>query len=291
MSDTPAAPPSYEQAVAMLTGPDAPFEIETVEIEGRPIRMWKNRERSMREKVANAALRGDAEFLVQGDRRVSYGEFAERVWGTAHVLAKDFGFAKGDRLAVLSYNCPEWLIALFGAVSGGGVGVGLNGWWTSEEIEYGLRDSGSKVLIVDERLYPRAEPVIEKVESLETVIYIGEHAPKGTVPIEDVIVPHDTPPDVPIDEGDPFVILYTSGTTGRPKGCITTHRGTIAQVTGIIFAQVVGAVTGSMQSRAQEGEDTGEKPALVNLMSSPLFHVGGLHSGFCAGLTAGAKLV
>ena len=291
MSETPTANPTYAEAVAQLTGPGSPFEIETTEVAGLPMRNWKHRERSMREKVANAGLRGDEEFMVQGDRRISYGEFARRVWGTAHVLAKDYGFEKGDRLAVLSYNCPEWLIALFGAVSGGGVGVGLNGWWTTEEIEYGLRDSGSKVLIVDERLYPRAEPVIEKIDTLETVIYIGESAPKGTVPVEDVIIPHETPPDVPIDEDDPFVILYTSGTTGRPKGCITTHRGTIAQVTGIIFAQVAGAMTGTMQSRAQAGEATGEKPALVNLMSSPLFHVGGLHSGFCAGMTAGAKLV
>ncbi len=288
MSD---APPTYAQAVAQLTGPGGPFEIASSDVGGRAMRNWKNRERSMREKVANAAQRGDAEFMIQGDRRISYGEFGRRVWGTADVLTKQFGFAKGDRLAVLSYNCPEWLIALFGAVSAGGVGVGLNGWWTAEEIEYGLRDSGSKVLIVDERLYPRAQPVLEKIETLEAVIYIGASAPKGTVPVEDVIVEHPTPPDVPIDEDDPFVILYTSGTTGRPKGCITTHRGTIAQVTGILFAQVAGALTGATQSRAQQGEATGKKPALVNLMSSPLFHVGGLHSGFCAGMTAGARLV
>jgi long-chain acyl-CoA synthetase len=282
-------PPTYLEAVAMLTGAGGPFEIETAEVDGRPMRLWKNRERSMREKVANAGLRGDADFLVQGDRRISYGEFAQRVWGTAKVLTSDYGFAKGDRLAVLSYNCPEWLIALFGAVSAGGVGVGLNGWWTTEEIEYGLRDSGSKILIVDERLYPRAEPVIEKIDTLETVLYIGDHAPKGTVPVEDVIVPHDTPPDTPIAEDDAFVILYTSGTTGRPKGCITTHRGTIAQVTGILFSTVVGALTGASAARPEE--QRADKSTLVNLMSSPLFHVGGLHSSFCAGMTAGAKLV
>jgi len=292
MSDPNApAPPSYAEAVAQLTGAGAPFEIETVEVDGRPMKLWKNRERSMREKIESAGLRGDDEFLIQGDRRISYGEFARRVWGTAHVLATDHGFEKGDRLAVLSYNCPEWLIALFGAVSAGGVGVGLNGWWTTEEIEYGLRDSGSKVLIVDERLYPRVEPVLEKIDSLQTVLFIGDHPPKGAVPIEDVIVEHDTAPTTPIAEDDPFVLLYTSGTTGRPKGCITTHRGTIAQVTGIVFAQVAAAVTGAMQSRADEGEATGKKPALVNLMSSPLFHVGGLHSGFCSGMTVGAKMV
>ena len=99
-------------------------------------------------------------------------------------------------------------------------------------------------------------------------------------------MPSSTLPSVPIDEDDPFVILYTSGTTGRSKGCITTHRGTIAQVTGIVFASLAGALAGGRDARSPAGGGQ-----LASLLTSPLFHVGGLHSGVCTALTAGAKLV
>jgi long-chain acyl-CoA synthetase len=275
---------SYEQVVEQLTGPGAPFELVTETVDGRPQRNFKNRERSLREKIANAAVRGDAECMLHGDRRVSYAEFARLVWGAAAALRERHGFAPGDRLAVLSYNCPEWIVALFGATSLGGIGVGLNGWWSAEELDYGLRDSGSKLLVVDERLWPRVEPVARQVPTLESVVYIGEHPPPGTVPIAELLEPSDAVPSEPIDEDDPWVILYTSGTTGRSKGCITTHRGTIAQVLGILFHRVAtGVLDGTLQ--APTGSQT------VSLLSSPLFHVGGLHSNVCALLTAGAKMV
>ena len=136
-------PLSYAQAVANLTAPGAPFELIHETIRGLPMRTFKNREKSMREKIANAGLRGETEFLVQGDQRISYGEFARRVWGTAAALRDEQGLRRGDRLAILSYNSPDWLIALFAATSVGGVALGLNGWWSTEEIEYGLRDGST----------------------------------------------------------------------------------------------------------------------------------------------------
>jgi len=285
----PPSTPSYAQILSALTAPGAPFEISVENVGGRPMRNWKNRERSLRDKVAAAGLRGDAPFLVQGERRVSYGEFARGVWGTAARLERDHGFRRGDRLAVLAYNSPDWLIALFGAVSLGGVGVGLNGWWTTDEIAYGLDDSGSRALVVDARLFPRVEPLLRagRAGRLDRVFYVGEprEAPSGTIPIGELLEPSDAAPEGPIEEDDPFVILYTSGTTGRPKGCITTHRGTIAQVTGIICSALVGAVAGGARPLATDGG----QPA--NLLTSPLFHVGGLHSNFCTGLTVGAKMV
>jgi len=278
---------TFDAVVAQLTGPGAPFEVVVEDVGGRPMRNWKNRERSLREKVAHAGLRGDAVCMVQGARRISYRDFARLSFGAAHRLADAHGLRRGDRLAVLAYNGPDWLIALFGAVSAGGIGVGLNGWWSTEEIEYGLRDSGSRFLVVDERLWPRVEPLAGKLDALETVFYIGASPPPGTRPIADLLVPSDAIPTVPIEEDDPFVLLYTSGTTGRSKGCITTHRGTIAQVIGIVFSTVANAMTSGAPVLAS-GPDGGQ-PA--NLLTSPLFHVGGLHSSVCTAITAGAKLV
>jgi long-chain acyl-CoA synthetase len=275
----------YDEVARNLTARGAPFEVITETVRGRAMKTFKNRERSLREKVAAAAARGDVDFLVQGERRYSYGDFGRRVWGAARALASDHGLAKGDRVAILAYNSPDWIIALFGATSAGGIAVGLNSWWAAEELEYGLIDSGSRFLVVDERLFPRVEPLLGRIAGLETVFYIGERAPSGTVPIAELLEPHDAPPTIAIDEDDPFVILYTSGTTGRSKGCITTHRGTIAQVTGILFANLVNAAV----SGASLLPPSGAQPA--SLLTSPLFHVGGLHSIVCTQMTIGAKLV
>jgi len=276
---------SYEEAVENLTAPGAPFELVTETVRGLPMRIFKNREKSMREKVVSAGLRGETEFLVQGERRISYGGFARQVWGTAAALRDEHGLRHGDRVSILSYNSPDWLIALFAATSLGGIGVGLNGWWTTEEIDYGLRDSGSRFLVVDDRLFPRVAPLLGKLPDLERVFYIGSHPPAGVTPIAEILRSAEQVPAEPIGEDDPFVILYTSGTTGRSKGCITTHRGTITQVLGIVFANVVGLLTGGGTPLPSDGRQA------TGLLTSPLFHVGGLHSTFCTSMTAGAKVV
>lgn len=276
---------SYEEVLAKLTGPGAPFEIEEQELAGQTMRCFKNRERSMREKIANAAAHGENPALVQGDRRISYAEFARLVWGFGNTLKADHDFQAGDRLAILAYNCPEWPIAAFGATSIGGVGVALNGWWQTEELEYALQDSGARYLVVDERLYPRVVSLLAGLPQLETVFYIGKNAPEGTVAVDELLVPTDEVPTDPIAETDPFMILYTSGTTGRSKGCITTHTGTIQQVSEILFATVAAA-----QLKDAPVQPRSEVPPSA-LVSSPLFHVGGFHSGMCTQLTVGSKIV
>jgi len=277
-------PPTYEEVLTQLTGEGGPFELVTEIVRGLPMRNFKHRERSVREKIAHSAARGDACFLVYGDRRITYAQHARLVWGTAHNLEKTFAAKRGDRVAVLAYNSPEWLISVFGATSIGAIGVPLNGWWQTEELAYGLLDSGSRFLVVDERLYPRVEPVLRSAPALETVFYVGASAPAGTVPIEELIAEHDEVPTNAIDEDDPFVILYTSGTTGRAKGCITTHRGTIEQVLGIIYAGVSASMMGG-------GSIVPEGDQVASLVTSPLFHVGGFHSGVCTSITAGVKIV
>jgi long-chain acyl-CoA synthetase len=278
--------PTYEEVVRQLAGEGGPFELVVESVRGLPMRNFKYRERSMREKIANSAARGDAVCMVHGERRITYAEHARLVWGTACNLKKKFGARAGDRLAVLAHNSPEWLISVFGVTSMGGVAVGLNGWWQTEELAYGLSDSGSRYLVVDERLYPRVESALAaaRAGALETVFYVGERPPAGTVPVGELVEEHDHVPDAPIDEDDPFIILYTSGTTGRSKGCITTHRGTITQVLGVMFGSVASSMMGGGSV-----VPTAEAPA--SLLTSPLFHVGGLHSGVCTALTAGVKLV
>jgi len=275
---------THDEILAQLTGPGGPFELVIDRVRGLPMKNFATRQRSLREKVDAAGNYGDLEFLIQGSRRITYSEFRRLVWGTARRL-KALGFQRGDRLAILAYNNLDWVIALFGATSLGGIVVGLNGWWVEDEIAYGLTDSGSRFLLVDDRLFPRVRNLIEHVPALERIFYIGTRIPAGTQPIADLIAAHDEAPTDPLDEDDPFVILYTSGTTGRPKGCITTHRGTITQVQGIIVHGMIGALLGGASPLPSDGSQA------TGLITSPLFHVAGLHTGLCTAMTAGAKIV
>ena len=275
---------TYEQILQQMTGPGGPFEIVIETVGGRPMKNFANRERSIRDKLVAAAARHGIPAIVYGEQRYTYPEFAHLAFGVAARLTEDHGLKKGDRVAILAVNRPEWLFAAFGATAAGAAGVALNGWWQTEELEYGLNDSGSRFLVVDERLWARVAPVVDVVPTLEKIFYIGDNAPAGTIPFSSLTVPTNVVPTTPIDEDDPFMILYTSGTTGRSKGCITTHRGTIAQVLGIVFA--------SMASSILSGSEilpTGGQPAA--LLTSPLFHVGGFHSGICTQITVGNKIV
>jgi long-chain acyl-CoA synthetase len=278
-------PKSHQEALARLTGAGAPFELRVEEVRGRPMRNFANRPKSLVEVVAQAAGHGEREFMVQGDRRISYAEFAGLVQGTA-LRFRELGLDKGDRLAILSYNSPDYVICVFAAASLGSIAVPLNGWWVEEEIDHALRDSGSRFLMVDERLHPRVRNLVGGIESLEGVLFSGAVPPEGAIPLRDLIEPHqDLEPLAKIHEDDPFAIVYTSGTTGRPKGCITTHRGTITQVMGIILHGMVAAALGEASPLPSDGSQP------TSLMTSPLFHVSGLHTGLCTAMAAGAKVV
>ena len=276
---------AYEQAVAQLTGSGSPFELSVEEVRGIPMRNFAARPRSLREVVARAAEHGEREFLVQGGRRVPYAEFARLVWGTAAQLRRH-GLARGERIGILAFNSIDYVISVFAAASIGGIVVALNGWWVENELDYALRDSGSRMLIVDRHLYPRVRGLIGAIDGLEKVFLSSPGTPPaGTLGRDEWLRAAEDVPADPLSEDDPFVILYTSGTTGRPKGCITTHRGTITQVMGILAHGMVSAVLGEPSPLPSGG---GQPTAL---MTAPLFHVAGVHTGICTAMVAGAKVV
>ena len=284
--------PTSAEVQQMLTGPGAPFEVVTEEVNGIPMKMFKERMRSLREVAAMARERGDDQtYVVYGDRRIGFTEFVDGANSVSTVLSSEFGIGRGDRVAVLSANNPEWCFTFWGTVNLGAILVGLNGWWKTDEIIYGLQDSGSRVLVADRGRFERIAADLDEAKDLEAVFLIdADPSEFGDDPRlrrfdELMTAPSPELPTETIDEDDPAVIFYTSGTTGRPKGAISTHRSMIANLQNTIYNAVAGAMVAASENPLSGGDQA------ASLLTSPLFHVSGCHSGMVVGLLGGVKLV
>src|SRR3954447_4808436 len=283
------AMPTAAEVKAHLTGPGGMFEVVTEDVRGRPMQVYKERMKALRQICEIAIGRDDQTFIVYGDREVSFRDFLTSANSVSAGL-QEFGVGSGDRVAVLSQNNPEWCMTFWGTVNIDAILVGLNGWWTTDEVVYGLQDSGSRVLVADAKRFERIADQLDECPDLEHVFLIDADPSdfgddKRLHRFDELTkAPSDTFPDVPIDEDDYAVIFYTSGTTGRPKGAISTHRSMIANLQNTMYNSVAGSMTGGAAIPQTGGQTTA-------LFTSPLFHVSGCHSTLVVGLLAGLKLI
>ena len=270
---------SLAEIEARLQAPGGPFESAVEPVLGEPTRVFVQRPASLRALLEASRAFGDAEYLVSEDRRIGFAEHAGLVASVAAALRERFGVGPGDRVAILAANGPEWIVTWWATVSLGAVAVGLNGWWAGPEIAYGVADCEPRVLIGDRRRLERIRPgdvsvpVVEiesEFESLEA------YAPGAALP------------DGPIGEDDPATILYTSGTTGRPKGAVNTHRNvaTLLRLGAFHGARLLmwNAARGALPKAPPP-------PRPCMLVTSPLFHVSGLYTGAVTALANGIKSV
>ncbi len=270
---------------ARLTAPGAPFEVVDAEVLGAPARVFKERVPSLRALLAASAVHGDAEYLVCDDgRRISYAENLRRVAKLAAALRDEFGVRPGDRVAILAANCPEWIQTFWATVSLGAIAVGLNGWWVRDEILYGLEDSEPTLLVGDAKRLAR----VAGAQIAPRIVEIG--------PAFDALWDDDRDvalPESPIDEDDAATILYTSGTTGRPKGAVNTHRGILAMVRLQVFhgARLMVKAAADAAARGVQLGGGAAPGRPCNLINTPLFHVSGLYAGAVTSLANGLKTV
>lgn len=269
-----------------LFSPGGPFEIGIEPVLGVDLQVYKQRMRSLREVVDAAALRGDTDFLVQGDRRLSYAGHDAWVRSAAAWLA-DQGLTPGDRVAIVSANSLEWVALFWACATAGYVAVPLNAWWKTEELEFALGDSGTKVLVCDARRWELVRDVVDGLGDLTTIAVVGLDAPDGrAVPAAPIFATPDAPAvgGAAPAEDDLAALLYTSGTTGKPKGATITHRQVIANLQNIM----VGGIVGMM--RNPEPEDAPQYQS-ASLLVVPLFHVTGCLATMVTAFATGAKLV
>jgi len=275
-----------------LTGPGGPFEIVEVEIRGVPTRVWKAAPNSLRDIWDASRAHAERDFLVYDDERYSYARAHTLVANLARRLSGAFGVGQGDRIAIAMRNYPEWALSFWAAVSIGAVAVPLNAWWTGPELAYGLSDSGAKLLIADGE---RLERLAGELDGLGLAGVVGvrtEVLPPGTVDFHELIGEPDEAaslPDVAIDPDDDVTILYTSGTTGRPKGAVGTHRNiTNFLMAGFYLGTVRAAAAAGVPTAGADGE---APPPPRTLLTFPLFHVGGLQSHLIPYTAYGGTLV
>ena len=290
---------SIAEAHARLTAPGERFEIEVLPIRGVPTRTWKNAPPTLRHVFEAGRTFGDREFLVYDDERATYDAFARATITLARQLQAD-GVKKGDRVAVIMRNLPEWPVAFFAGILVGAIVTPLNAWWTGAELEYGLADSGAKVAIVDDERLGRIADYLDTLGDLKRV-YVSrlrdEAAAHAKVARLDAVIgptnkwkdlPDLAPPDVELATEDDATILYTSGTTGKPKGALGTHRNMTTNVgTGGISA----ARNFLRAGQPLPESDPYKLPQRVTLLVVPLFHATGLSATLGPTMTAGGKIV
>ena len=282
---------SRAECKAILTAPGMRFEMEEVDIRGVKTRVWKNAPPNLRAIALLGASHGDRTFTIYQDERVTYDAWFRAVATLAHEF-KAMGIGKGDRVALAMRNLPEWPVVFFAAVTIGAICVPLNAWWTGGELAYGLANSGTKLLVCDEERWERIAELRNQCPELETVL-VTRHEGNldGASRLEDILgmpngykdLPARTLPEVEILPEDDATIFYTSGTTGKPKGALGTHRN--------LCTNIMSSGFGAACAVLRRGEEIPAPQPKTTLTVIPLFHVTACSAGLMGAIAAGNTLV
>jgi long-chain acyl-CoA synthetase len=280
---------SLAEAHARLTASGEPFETVEIDVRGVAMRVWKHVPATAAEAFARARAFASREFLVHGEERVSYDGFARATLRVAALLAEN-GVKKGDRVALVMRNLPEWPAVFMGALLAGAIAVPLNAWWSGTELAYGILDCGARFVFADAERLARLKDLPPSVERV--FVTRAANPPAGVTVLEDVIgapahwndLAECPMPDVALSPEDDATIFYTSGTTGAPKGALGTHRALTTNIFAMPFSNARNALRrGEMPSAPAKQRGT--------LLAVPFFHVIGSLSVLLPNMAAGGKLV
>ncbi|MFC3996687.1 class I adenylate-forming enzyme family protein [Nocardiopsis sediminis] len=295
MADPDIARPvrSLAAVTARLLVSGGPFETATADINGVPTRVWANAPVHLRAVLEGSRGQEGATALVYGEERMSHADYFRSAAAFARRLADDYGVAKGDRVAIAMRNYPEWVIAFFAAAGIGAIVVPLNSWWTGGELEFGLTDSGAKVLVADAERIERLAGAPQRLGIAVVAVRTPGPLPAGTRAWPDVLgeVPGDAAlPEADLAPDDPATIFYTSGTTGVPKGALGSHRNMIANIMASSYARHRAIMRLGLELPEAQ-EFLGALPPPVILCVVPLFHATGAQTVMLPALATGGTLV
>ena len=276
-------------AVAQVTAPGEPYETRTERIRGVNFTVFANAPAHLRALYASGLEHGDKDFYVYRDERYTYRQMWELAARCANALGSR-GIRPGDRVGIALRNYPEWVAAFMGITSAGCIAVAMNAWWSGDELAYGVKDSGLKLLFTDRE---RTERLAARVDELGIALVTVRHQHPGHATWEAFLAEAKSAamPEPTINPEDDATILYTSGSTAHPKGVLSTHR---AIVNALLGWECGGAIAMAMnpEMAAAVGRSAPvptDPPAVI--LTVPLFHVTGLTVQLLMSFRRGRKVV
>ncbi len=272
-----------QEAIAALTAPGQPHEFEHVVAHGRRVRAFKNAPPTLR--AYYEACITELPFLVYEDERLTFAQAWQQASRIGHVLVHQCGVKPGDRVALSMRNYPEWMLAFSAITSIGAVAVAMNAHWQADEMAYGLVDCGAKALLADQE---RLDRVAQRpaIEGLHVLAVRATKLPPGARDLKLMTEALGEVPMPPVDmqPDDLAIMLYTSGSSGRPKGVPSTHRMVLsALLSWELDYAILDKVSGVERPAPTEQGGT--------LLAVPLFHVTGLHSSYLGSYRTQRRIV
>lgn len=261
-------------AAGMLT-PESPFAIESLAIDGVEQRVFSKAPRNLGAVYDLGREAADETFLVYLDERYTFAETLDMARRLARALHEEYQVRKGERVAICARNSPEWCLAYMATTMLGAIAAPLNSWSTARELEFLIDDSGSRLIFVDPPRLKLLGKAAEKLDIVmikpedgselpETYELLGRHEPVSDEELSDL----DVKPE------DCAALMYTSGSTGNPKGVLSSHRAVISALYTWSFVR---GANDAMYPELAEEDPPWQRAILANV---PLFHVTGSHAQF-----------
>ena len=258
-----------DQVAKKLTAPGQALELTQELVLGAELTVFRNRNRSLGELLRASTSHGDRPYVVTDDKTLTFTEHAAQVASLATALRDEFGITRGDRVVIASANSVEWILTFWATVSLGAVAVGFNAWWSPREVKQAIALVTPSLLVADAKrstaLAAHGVPMLSAEQDLPRLT--GR--------------PGLAFPETEINEDDPAVVLFTSGTSGRAKGVVHSHRNLLAVVDYHRYNDALGAAFG-------DPLDPRDKRYLMTL---PLFHIASLHNLAVPRLATGSTVV
>ena len=271
-----------EEIVKELCSPKGEFPTKDINFNGYDYTVFDWGPKTLYEYFKLYENHTNKDMIVYEDERWTFEESYNLSSAFANALIEEFKISKGDRVAIASRNFPEWIFSFIAITSIGGIVVPMNSWWTSTELEYGLKNCNAKLVIADAERLERINAFKEKL-SFETItIRSDTNLENDWDKISQKYINRKMP-IIDCNQNDDATIFYTSGSTGHPKGVCSSHRS-------IISALLQWMVVATARNIKDDivNDDTTQPSCLLTV---PLFHVTGSHAQFMLSFLSGRKMV